>query len=88
MTKEELKKRCFQYMEGKLEQTFEQDNVSLCSSKTSSKIIEKLEKNFNQDSDEEIPPDAQHLNLEENIEDYIRQLIKDRKKVINEKSIF
>ena len=40
MTEEELKKRCLQYMQAQLEQTFDQDNIPLCSSKTSTKSIE------------------------------------------------
>jgi len=47
------------------EQTFEEDNISLCSLKTSTKIMEELEKNLNQDSDKKISLDAQDSNLEE-----------------------
>ena len=80
MTEEELKKRYLQYMQIQLEQTFDSDNISLCSSKTSSKTMEELEKELNQDSDEEIPPDAQDPNPEENIDEYILQLRKTTKK--------
>jgi len=89
MTEEELKKRCCQYMQAQLEQTFDQDNISLCSSKTSTKTIEETEKSLNQDSDEKIPHDAQDLKLEENIDDYIRQLMEDtvKKKFIRNPSV-
>ena len=80
MTKEELKKRCLQYMQAQLEQTFDQDNISLCSSKTSTKSMEELEKDLNKDSDEKIPLDAQDPNIEENIDDYISQLMEKTKK--------
>jgi len=42
--------------------------------------MEELEKSLNQDSDEEISPDAQGSNLEENIDNYIRQLMENTKK--------
>ena len=37
-------------------------------------------KNLNQDSNEEIPPATQNPNLEENIDDYIRQIMEDTQK--------
>ena len=42
--------------------------------------MEELEKELNQDSDEEIPPDAQDPNPEVNIDDYILQLMNTTKK--------
>ena len=42
--------------------------------------MEELQKELNQDFDEEIPPDAQDPNPEENIDDYILQLMKTTKK--------
>jgi len=80
MTEEELKKKCLQYMQAQLEQTFKQDNISLCSSKTSTKTMKDIEKSLNQDSDEEVPQDAQDPNLEENIDVCIRQLMEDNRK--------
>ena len=77
---EELKKRYLQYLQAQLEQTFDQDNVSLCSSNMSTKTMEKLKKDLNQDSDEEIPPDAQDPNLDKNIDNYICQLMEKIKK--------
>ena len=67
-------------MQAQLEQTFDQDIISLYSSKIFTKSIEELEKDLNKDSDEEISPDAQDPNINENIDDNIRQLMEKNKK--------